>query len=65
MLPFGGKNRRTRAEVREKQGWSGKSVCVCVCVCVRARARAHTHPMDMNRQVPLSMEFSRQEYWSA
>ena len=44
MLPFGGKNRRTRAEVREKQGWSGKSVCVCVCVCVCARARApHGH----------------------
>ena len=63
MLPFGGKNRRTRAEVREKQGWSGKSVCVCVWVCVCVRARAH--PMDMNRQVPLSMEFSRQEYWSA
>ena len=44
-------------------------VCVCVCVCARARTRALScvqlcNPMDCSRQAPLSMEFSRQEYWS-
>ena len=37
--------------------------CVCVCVC------AQSHPaccdsQDYSTQVPLCMEFSRQEYWS-
>ena len=46
---------------------------VCVCVCVRACARAHTcacsvvsnsaNPCTVAHQAPLSMEFSRQEYW--
>ena len=35
-------------------------VCVCVCVCVRARAT----PWTVAHQAPLSMGFSRQEYWS-
>ena len=53
-------------------------VCVCVCVCVCARARAHVRahtcmfshvwlfatPWTVARQAPLSMGFSRQEYWS-
>ena len=49
--------------------------CVCVCVCARARAHEPTYtcaqscltvcdPMDCNCPDPLSMEFSRQEYWS-
>ena len=38
-------------------------VCVCVCVCV------HTHSIlatswTVAHQAPLSMGFSRQEYWS-
>ena len=39
------------------------SVCVCVCVClscVQLFATSYT----VARQAPLSMEFSRQEYWS-
>ena len=32
-------------------------VCVCVCVCVFAT------PWTVTHQDPLSMEFSRQEYW--
>ena len=41
-------------------------VCVCVCVC---RSVAHCVPLfatpwTVAFQVPLSMEFSRQEYWS-
>ena len=46
-------------------------VCVCVCVCVRERARASllqsrltVTPWTAARQAPLSMGFSRQEYWS-
>ena len=47
-------------------------VCVCVCVCVQARACAlflsrvllFLTPWTVARQTPLSMEFSRQEYWS-
>ena len=47
------------------------SHCVCVCVCVRARAHSVTQSCLMFvtlwtvvHQAPLSMEFSRQEYWS-
>ena len=49
-------------------------VCVCVCVCARAHAHAHTQsfshvrlfatPWTVARQAPLSVGFSRQEYWS-
>ena len=47
-------------------------VCVCVCVCVRVRALAQSlscvllfvTPWTVACQAPLSMEFSRQEYWS-
>ena len=49
------------------------SVCVCVCACVRTRRRAHAHslspvqlfsaPWTVAYQAPLSMGFSRQEYW--
>ena len=49
-------------------------VCVCVCVCVRARVHACMHTLShvllfvttwtVAHQAPLSMGFSRQEYWS-
>ena len=48
-------------------------VCVCVCVCACVCARAHAHAVhalshsvmsDSVTQAPLSMRFSRQEYWS-
>ena len=47
-------------------------VCVCVCVCVYVRVHAcmfgrvqlFSTPLAVARQAPLSMEFSRQEYWS-
>ena len=35
-------------------------VCVCVCVCVTLFAT----PWTVTCQAPLSMGFSRQEYWS-
>ena len=49
-------------------------VCVCVCVCMVFYIYTHTHththvhffatPWTIACQAPLSMEFSRQEYWS-
>ena len=53
---------------------SNSRICVCVCVCLCARARVHRHtlshvhllafPWTVACQAPLSMEFSKQEYWS-
>ena len=44
-------------------------VCVCVCVvcararvCVLSRVRFSGNPWTVDRQAPLSMEFSRQKY---
>ena len=45
---------------------------VCVCVCARVRTHAHSHSVVSDSatlwtiacQAPLSMGFSRQEYWS-
>ena len=45
-----------------------KNVLVCVCVCVRARAlrgvQLFATPWTIVDQVSLSIEFSRQKYWS-
>ena len=38
-------------------------VCVCVCVCV-CHVRLFATPWNVAHQVSLSVEFSRQEYWS-
>ena len=44
------------------------SVCVCVCVCVCVLVPGHVRlfatPWTVALQVPPSMGFSRQEYWS-
>ena len=40
-------------------------MCVCVCVCARAQlCLTLCDPMDVAHLAPLSMGFSRQEYWS-
>ena len=43
-------------------------VCVCVCVCVYAHelscVQPFAGPWTIAHQAPLSVEFSRQEYWS-
>ena len=42
-------------------------VCVCVCVCTRAVAQSRLtlgNPTDCSLPAPLSVRFSRQEYWS-
>ena len=36
----------------------------CVCVLVTQLCPTLCNPMDLVHQAPLSMEFSRQEYWS-
>ena len=38
--------------------------CVCVCVLLSCSALSDCNPMDHSLQAPLSMGFSRQEYWS-
>ena len=42
-------------------------VCVCVCVCVCALTLSHVQhfviPWTIAHQAPLSIKFSRQEYW--
>ena len=39
-------------------------MCVCVCVCVLSRDKLFATPETVAHQAPLSMEFSRQEYWN-
>ena len=39
-------------------------VCVCVCVCVFSHVQLFATPWTIACQAFLSMEFSRQEYWS-
>ena len=39
-------------------------LCVCVCVCVLSSVQLFASPWTVAHQAPLSMGFSRQEYWS-
>ena len=64
--------------VQAGQAATASCVCVCVCVCVCAHARVHVHTRTWSfshvrlfvilwtvaYQGPLSMGFSKQEYWS-
>ena len=45
---------------------AGHSLCVCVCVCVLVTQLCPTlaTPWTISHQAPLSVKFSRQEYWS-
>ena len=38
--------------------------CVCVCMCVFSHVQLFAAPWTVAYQIPLSIEFSRQEYWS-
>ena len=40
------------------------SVYVCVCACTLSRVQLFETPWTVACQPPLSMEYSRQEYWS-
>ena len=39
-------------------------VCVCVCECVSVCVWLFVTPWTVAHQAPLSLELSRQEYWS-
>ena len=39
-------------------------ICVCVCVCVYYTHVFFVYVWTVAHQAPMSMEFSRQEYWS-
>jgi len=57
----------SKASQRTKSLASFLNVCVCVCVCVCMHAQlclTFCDPWTLTHQAPLSMEFSRQEYWS-
>ena len=60
----------TNGKCRHPEDWScDKSWkpqgCVCLFVCARKSCVWHfVTPWTVTRQAPLSMEFSRQEYWS-
>ena len=45
---------------------TGNTLCVCVCVCAQllSRVRLFAIPWTVASQAPLSLGFSRQEYWS-
>ena len=40
------------------------NVYVCFCACMHSRVRLFATPWTIARQAPLSMGFSREEYWS-
>ena len=55
----------------DKEVWCLTYMCLCVCVCVCVHTclvisvlSNSLDPVDCGPQVPLSMGFSRQEYWS-
>ena len=39
-------------------------MCVCVCVCVCSHVQLFATPWTVTLQMPLVIEFFRQEYWS-
>ena len=59
-------SRSTALEDSRVETRKSKCVCVCVCVCVceLSRARLFMTLWTVAHQAPLSMGFSRQEYWS-
>ena len=42
----------------------GERECVCVSVCLLSCVQCFVIPWTVARQAPLSMGFSRQDYWS-
>ena len=52
-------------ERKKEKGKGGSSVlCVCVSSVTQSYNRLFVTPWTVARQAPLSLEFSRQEYWS-
>ena len=57
---------RTHARLNNQKPLFLEDVCVCVCVCVSvlSNIRLLANPQTIGHQAPLSMGFSKQEYWS-
>ena len=61
---------RTHARLNNQKPLFLEDVCVCVCVCVYvyvsvlSNIRLLANPQTVGHQAPLSMGFSKQEYWS-
>ena len=72
IMNYGGMWHKKKLQVvcsnRRICGEEGRRVYVCVCVCVYVYAlsgiRLCAIPWTVAHQAPLSMRFSRQEYWS-
>ena len=64
----GGKWARVKSDLWQRfslQHANDAGVCVCVCVCVTCSVVSNSAtPWTVAHQAPLSMEFTRQEYWS-
>ena len=60
-------NKNFKNFFEKKKPWKKKSICVHMHVCVLShfsRVQLFVTPWTVAHQVPLSMELSRQEYWS-
>ena len=51
--------------MREAPIWGGQALYYKTCVCVLGHVQFFMNLWTVAYQAPLSMEFSRQEYWSA
>ena len=55
----------THKELLSLPSYRWQGLCVCVCVCARTQAcPTLCNPMDCSCQAPLSIDSSRQGYWS-
>ena len=50
--------------IKHMKRYSAMFISVCVCVCVLSHVQFFATPWIVAYQAPLSMRFSRQEYWS-
>ena len=68
QLGMGGEREMVVAVKGQQEGSFGEGTVLCLdCACVcwsLSRVRLLVTPWTVARQAPLSMEFSRQEYWS-
>ena len=63
-IPDGGQREEVSLKEELEAALGATCVCVCVCVCVYVLNHVQLTPWTVDRQPPLFMEFSRQEYWS-
>ena len=65
MQPLTRYGAKKKVEAGSQGGWGCVCVCVCVCVCqLLSPVQLFVTSWTVAHQSPLSIEFSRQEYWS-